>query len=202
MKTTRLISAAALATAGIIASQAALAYQAGDVYVRGGVAKTEVKDDNGRVAGADLDISDERGFSYGLGYQFHDKLGVELNGTEPVEHDLALGGAGIGSVERMPLNLMLNYYPLGGTPSRVQPYVGAGLNYTHFSEEELPGLEVEESYGAAAQVGLDFAVTDYLLVGAFANYANVDADAELNGNDVGEAEVDPVTVGGGLTFRF
>ncbi len=202
MTMTRLITATAVAAAGLVATQSALAYQAGDLYVRGGIAKTEVKDDNGRVAGQDLDISDERGFSYGLGYQFHDKLGVELNGTEPVEHDLALGGTGIGSVERMPLNLMVNYYPMGGTGSRIQPYVGAGLNYTHFSEEELPGLEVEESYGAAAQAGVDFAITDYLLVGAFAHYADVDADAELNGSDIGEAEVDPVTVGGGLTLRF
>ncbi|MBB3189810.1 OmpW/AlkL family protein [Halomonas cerina] len=202
MKTMRLMTAAALATAGVVATQTAMAYQAGDIYGRGGVAKTEVTDDNGRVAGADLDISDERGYSYGLGYQFHDKLGIELNGTEPVEHDLALGGAGIGSVERMPLNLMLNYYPLGGTPSRVQPYVGAGLNYTHFSEEELAGLDVDESYGAAGQVGVDLAVTDYLLVGAFARYADVDADVSVGGTDIGEAEVDPTTIGGVLTLRF
>ncbi|MFG6137707.1 OmpW/AlkL family protein [Halomonas sp. B23F22_10] len=202
MKTIRLITATALTAAGLVGAQSAMAYQAGDFYVRGGIAKTEVKDDNGRVAGADLDISDERGFAYGLGYQFHDKFGVELNGTESFEHDLALDGAGIGSVERMPLNLMLNYYPMGGTDSRIQPYVGAGLNYTHFSDEELSGLEIEESYGPAAQAGVDFALTDHLLIGAFAQYADVDADAKLDGTDIGEAEVDPVTVGGSFTYRF
>ncbi|MBB3232681.1 OmpW/AlkL family protein [Halomonas stenophila] len=202
MKTPRLITAAALATAGILATQTAMAYQAGDLYVRGGVAKSEVKDDNGQAAGGDLDISDERGFTYGLGYQFHDQLGVELNGSQDIEHDLTVSGVDAGSVDRRPVNLMLNYYPLGGTDSRVQPYAGAGLNYTYFNDETASGLEIEDSYGAAAQVGLDFAVTDYLLVGAFANYADVDADVEVNGSDAGEAEIDPLTVGGGVTFRF
>lgn len=202
MNMTRLITATAFTAAGLVATQSALAYQVGDYYVRGGVAKSEVKDDNGRLAGSDLEISDERGFTYGLGYQFHDKMGVELNGSQDIEHDLTLGGLGAGSVDRRPVNLMLNYYPLGGTDSRVQPYAGAGLNYTHFNDETLSGLEVDESYGAAAQVGVDLALTDHLLVGAFANYANVDADVKLNGDDVGNAEVDPVTVGGGLTYRF
>ncbi|MBB3142243.1 OmpW/AlkL family protein [Halomonas organivorans] len=202
MNMTRLLTATVFTAAGLVATQSALAYQAGDFYVRGGIAKSEVKDDNGRVAGGDLDVSDERGFTYGLGYQFHDKLGVELNGSQDVEHDLALNGADIGSIDRRPVNLMLNYYPLGGTGSRVQPYAGAGLNYTSFNDETLSGLDVDDSYGAAAQVGVDMALTDHLLIGAFANYANVDADVKLNGNDVGNAEIDPVTVGGGLTYRF
>lgn len=205
MNTSRFLTAAVLAAAGLAATQTALAYQAGDIYARGGIAKTEVKDDNGSldVAG-DLDISDERGFAYGVGYLFHDKLGIELNGSEAVEHQLttaALGDA-TGTVDRMPFNLMVNYYPLGGTGSRVQPYVGAGLNYTHFSEEELEGLDIDESWGAAGQVGIDLAVTDYLLIGAFAHYAQVEADVELNGSKLGEAEVDPVTIGAGATLRF
>lgn len=202
MKLTRLITATAFATAGLVAAQSAMAYQAGDLYVRGGIAKSEVSDDNGRLAGQPLDVSDERGFSYGLGYQFHDKLGVELNGTQDMEHDLTLGGADTGSVDRRPVNLMVNYYPLGGSASRVQPYVGAGVNYTYFNDESAPGLDIDASWGAAGQVGVDLALTDHLLVGAYANYADVDADVALNGNDLGEAEIDPVTVGGGVTYRF
>ncbi|MDR5867727.1 OmpW/AlkL family protein [Halomonas koreensis] len=202
MKLTRLITATAFATAGLVAAQSAMAYQAGDLYVRGGIAKSEVSDDNGRLAGQPLDVSDERGFSYGLGYQFHDKLGVELNGTQDMEHDLTLGGVDTGSVDRRPVNLMVNYYPLGGSASRVQPYVGAGVNYTYFNDESAPGLDIDASWGAAGQVGVDLALTDHLLVGAYANYADVDADVALNGNDLGEAEIDPVTVGGGVTYRF
>ncbi|ATJ81988.1 OmpW family protein [Halomonas beimenensis] len=204
MKTMHLITATAFAAAGLVAAQSAYAYQAGDIYVRGGIAKTEVTDDNGTldVAG-ELDISDESHLAYALGYLFHDKWGMELSGAEPVEHQLNTGNLGdIGGVDRMPVNLMVNYYPLGGTGAKVQPYVGAGLNYTRFSDEELDGLDVDESWGAVGQVGVDLAITDYLLAGAFARYADVDADVSVGGTDIGEAEVDPMTVGGVLTFRF
>ncbi|PSJ21433.1 hypothetical protein CVH10_12705 [Halomonas sp. ND22Bw] len=202
MKMTRLITATAIAAAGLVGAQSAMAYQAGDIYVRGGIAKSEVNDDIGSLNGDDIDVSDERGFSYGLGYQFHDKFGVELNGTQDIEHDVAIGGANVGSVDRRPINLMLNYYPLGGTGSRIQPYAGAGLNYTDFNDVTVAGLDVDDSYGAAAQLGVDFALTDHLLVGAFANYADVSPDIEINGQDAGDIDVDPVTVGGGFTYRF
>ncbi len=82
MKATRLISATAFAAIGLFATQAAMAYQAGDIYVRGGYAKSDVKSDNGEIANQDINVSDEQGIAYGLGYLFTDKFGVELNGTE------------------------------------------------------------------------------------------------------------------------
>ncbi len=203
MHTTRLISAIALAAGCTFASQAALAYGAGDIFVRGGVAKTEPEgSDNGNLGGDELTIEGERGFTYGLGYLFTDKLGVELNGSEKFEHGLTLDGASTGlSVDRMPVNLMANYYPLGGLDSPVQPYAGVGVNYTRFSGEPS-GVDVDSSYGAVGQLGLDLAVTDNLMLNGFANYADVSADIESGGAQIGEAEVDPVTVGGGMTYRF
>ncbi|WP_136248925.1 OmpW/AlkL family protein [Halomonas borealis] len=202
MNMTRLITATAFTAAGLVATQSVMANQAGDVYVRGGIAKSEVNDDIGSLNGNDIEASDERGFSYGLGYQFHDKLGVELNGTQDIEHDISIGGGDAGSLDRRPVNLMLNYYPLGGTGSRVQPYAGAGLNYTYFNDVTVDGLDVDDSYGAAAQLGVDFALTDNFMIGAFANYADVSPDIEVNGSDAGDVDVDPVTVGGGVTYRF
>ncbi|TFH87928.1 OmpW family protein [Billgrantia azerbaijanica] len=201
MTQTLKLSLAAVTASLALASQGALAYSAGDFFVRGGVAKSEVKSDNGAAAGQSLDIDDERGFTYGLGYLFHDKLGVELGGSEAFEHDLALDGNGIGSVDRMPANLLVNYYPLGGLDSPVQPYVGAGVNYTRFSDEP-DGLDVDHSYGAVGQVGIDLAVMHNLMLNGFANYADVDADIHSGGQEIGTAKVDPWTIGGGITFRF
>ncbi|MDW7747012.1 OmpW/AlkL family protein [Halomonas sp.] len=202
MRKTRLIPAIALAAGCSFASQAALAYGAGDIFVRGGIAKTEPEgSDNGNLGGSELTIEGERGFTYGFGYLFTDRLGVELNGSEEFEHGLTLDGASVGSVDRMPVNLMANYYPLGGLDSPVQPYAGVGLNYTRFSGEPS-GLDVESSYGAVGQLGVDLAVTRNLMLNGFANYADVSADIESGGAQIGEAEVDPVTVGGGVTYRF
>lgn len=202
MTTTKLMSAAAIAGSCLFVAQSALAYSAGDFFVRGGVAKSDTRSNNGDIGGEELSVnSGERGFSYGVGYLFHDNIGVELSGTEKFEHDLAWSGE-TATLDRMPINLMLNYYPLGGFDSRLQPYVGAGLNYTRFSGESEPGLNVRRSYGAVGQVGLDLAITDNVMLNGFANYADVDGTIRVDGTEVGTAKVDPLTVGGGVTFRF
>ncbi len=40
------------------------------------------------------------------------------------------------------------------------------------------------------------------MIGAFANYADVDSDVDMHGHGAGKVELDPLTVGGGLTYRF
>ncbi|MCC5882364.1 MAG: outer membrane beta-barrel protein [Halomonas sp.] len=201
MKPTRLIPVVALAAGFTFASQAALAYSAGDTFVRGGVAQSDVRSDNGQAGDADFDLGTARGFTFGAGHLLTDNIGIELNSSEKFEHDIALGGADLGTVDRMPVNLLVNYYPLGGFDSRVQPYLGAGLNYTRFSGEP-EGVNARRSYGAVGQVGIDLAVTDNFMLNGFANYADV--DARLSGDDgaIGTVKVDPMTIGGGVTFRF
>ena len=125
MNMTRLMGTAALLATTTFAAQSALAYQAGDIYVRGGFEKADPTSDNGDIANQDLDVSEENGFAYGAGYLFHDKFGVELNGSEAMEHDIAVNGGNVGSVDRTPVNLMLNYYPLGGVENAGSSSVGS-----------------------------------------------------------------------------
>ncbi|MGM0825760.1 MAG: OmpW/AlkL family protein [Pseudomonadota bacterium] len=199
----KIVSAAVMTTGLVLASQAALAYTAGDVFVRGGVAKTETASDDSNVSGGNLDIESENGYTYGLGYLFHDKFGVELNSGEGFEHDLSNADGDAGSVERLPVNALFNYYPMGGIDSRIQPYVGVGVNYTNFySEDTAADISVDDSYGAIGQVGLDLAVTENVLLNGNISYANVDADINAGGSKVGSVDIDPVTIGGGVTYRF
>ncbi|PKG54911.1 hypothetical protein CXF87_00025 [Halomonas sp. MES3-P3E] len=198
MSNMKLISAAVITAGFALASSAALAYNAGDVFVRGGVAQTDTGSDNGNVDGDSLSIDEARGFTFGAGYLFTDKVGVELNSSEKFEHGISTASRGdVGSVDRLPVNLLVNYYPMGGLDSRVQPYVGAGLNYTRFSGEPS-GLDIDESYGAIGQVGVDLAVTENVMLNGYASYADVSAD--ISGG--GEVDMEPVTIGGGVTYRF
>lgn len=202
MSKIKLMTAAIISAGAVMASQAALAYEAGDAFVRGGVAQTDTGSGNGDVGGDSLNVQSARGFTFGAGYLFTDKLGVELNSSEKFEHDLNTASAGdIGSVDRLPINLLVNYYPMGGLDSRVQPYVGAGLNYTRFSGEPS-GVDVDESYGAIGQAGVDLAVTENVMLNGYVSYADVDADINSGGAQVGNVDMDPVTVGGGVTYRF
>ena len=198
MSNMKLISAAVITASFALASSAALAYNAGDVFVRGGVAQTDTGSGNGNLNGDSLNVQSARGFTFGAGYLFTDKVGVELNSSEKFEHDLNTSALGdVGSVDRLPVNLLVNYYPMGGLDSRVQPYVGAGLNYTRFSGEPS-GVNVDESYGAIGQVGVDLAVTDNIMLNGYASYADVNADINVGG----EVDIEPVTIGGGVTYRF
>ncbi|APE29920.1 hypothetical protein BOX17_02445 [Halomonas aestuarii] len=200
--------AAGLAAAAFTSSTQAFAYGAGDFFTRVGVAKVEPKSDNGKLTDDDLkiDVEDDSAFAFTLGYRFTDKIGMELLAAEPFDHGFSIAdGAVTGSTDHLPPTLTLQYYPLGGTDARVQPYAGVGVNYTTFSDEEISlnqSLELDDSWGAAGQLGVDLLIDDNWALNAAAWYLDIDTDASLDGTDIGTVEIDPVVVMAGLSFRF
>lgn len=189
----KLLSASIVAGSLIVASQTALAYEAGDILLRGGVAENNATGDG-------VDVSDDSAFVGSVGYMVQDKVGVTLGGSDKFEHDLSGNGVD-GEVESQPIDLMVQYYPLGGLDSRIQPYAGVGANYTRFSGESA-GLSVDNTWSPKGEVGVDLVVTDYLSFNGFASYADVDADYNAAGGASGELDSDPVMVGGGVTLSF
>lgn len=194
-----------IAAAALVTSSQAFAYGAGDFFTRVGIAKVDPKSDNGEVLGADVNVDAESNFAFTLGYRFHDKMGVELLAALPFKHDLQVEGVTDGSTKHLPPTLTLQYYPLGGTEARVQPYVGAGINYTRFSDEKTDigaSLELDDSWGAAGQVGVDLLIDDNWAFNAAAWYIDIDSDAKVGGADAGTVEIDPIVVMAGLSYRF
>jgi len=204
-KPSRLI-AASMAAATLAASSQAFAYGAGDFFTRVGVAQVTPKNDNGALANGALavDVQDKTDFAFTLGYRFHDKMGVELLAALPFKHDIALNGENLASTKHLPPTLTLQYYPLGGTQARVQPYIGAGINYTRFSDEQLAigELDLDDSWGLAGQLGIDLLIDDNWALNAAAWYLDIDTDATVNGAAAGTVEIDPIVVMAGLSYRF
>ncbi|WP_404417465.1 outer membrane beta-barrel protein [Vreelandella aquamarina] len=199
--------AAGLAAVAVTASTQAMAYGQGDFFTRFGAANVDPKNDNGTLAGdLNVNVDDETQFAFTLGYRFHDKLGVELLAALPFEHDIKLNGGIDASTKHLPPTLTLQYYPLGGTESRVQPYVGAGINYTTFDDEtvdiENVSLDLDDSWGAAGQVGIDLLIDDNWALNAAAWYIDIDTDAKVGGIEAGTVNIDPLVVMGGLSYRF
>lgn len=198
--------AAGLAAAAFTTSTQAIAYGEGDFFTRLGVAKVAPKSDNGSlVDGAiEADVQDKTNFAFTLGYRFHDNVGVELLAALPFEHDIYLNGENLASTKHLPPTLTVQYYPLGGTQASVQPYLGAGINYTRFSSEssELGDLSLDSSWGAAGQVGVDLLIDDNWALNAAAWYIDIDTDATLDGDDIGTVEIDPWVVMAGISYRF
>ncbi|MFC7413141.1 OmpW/AlkL family protein [Larsenimonas suaedae] len=211
MKIGSIVPALAVTIGAAVVSQPVMAYGQGDLYTRVGVAKVSPKSDNGNfnelAPGSDLDVDDESGFAFTLGYRFLDKWGVELLAAERFEHDINLNGDKVGSTKHLPPTLTLQYYPLGGTDARVQPYVGAGVNYTRFSSEKLEGgdLDMDDSWGYAAQVGVDLLVNEHWAFNAAAWYLDIDSDttATIGGQSYDTTvNIDPIVVMGGVSYRF
>lgn len=194
-----------IAAAALMTSSQVFAYGAGDFFTRVGVAKVDPTSNNGEVLGADVNVDAETNFAFTLGYRFHEKMGVELLAALPFKHDLQVEGVTDGSTKHLPPTLTLQYYPLGGTEARVQPYVGAGINYTRFSDEKTDigaSLELDDSWGAAGQVGIDLLIDEHWALNAAAWYIDIDSDAKVGGAEAGTVEIDPVVVMAGLSYRF
>lgn len=198
--------AAGVAAAAVTASTQAFAYGAGDFFTRVGVAKVEPKSDNGTIlGGVEVDVEDDSAFAFTLGYRFTDKLGVELLAAEPFDHRFEVEGVTGGSTDHLPPTLTLQYYPLGGSDAYVQPYVGVGVNYTRFSDEQLDvdlPVELDDSWGAVGQLGVDVLIDEHWALNGAVWYMDIDSDVKVGGADAGTVEIDPVVVMGGISYRF
>ena len=181
----------------------ALAQSQGDWTFGIGVGYVDPKSDNGDLAGLEADVDADESFVFTAEYFIRDNLGIELLAATPFEHDVELdGGIDAGSTKHLPPTLSLNYHFPTNSPWK--PYVGAGINYTAFFEEDsdLGKLELDDSWGYALQAGIDYQINDTGAVRFNVRYIDIESDVELDGEDIGTAEIDPVIWTIAYVFRF
>lgn len=108
----------------------------------------------------------------------------------------------LGSLECLPLNLTLQYYPVRS--ERWHPYVGLGANLTVAWEKSgvLDTFDVKPSVGPTAQVGLDYDVSDAAFVNLDIRWNTFTSDIQYNGERFAELKIDPLSLGFGVGFRF
>lgn len=213
--------AAGIAAAAITTSSQAFAYGAGDFFTRVGAATVDPESNNGTIDVAPLDlyglpvsVDDDTQPAFTLGYRFHDKFGVELLAALPFKHDISIAdGTATTDTKHLPPTVTAQFYPMGGTDARVQPYVGVGLNYTtFFSEGQLssdvdalngPDVSLDDSWGLAGQFGVDVLLDDAWALNAAVWYVDIDTDVSVEGvGDVGTANIDPMAYMVGASYRW
>jgi outer membrane protein len=134
---------------------------------------------------------------------------LELIATNPQKHTVSVGGTPIGSLRHLPPTLTAQWH-FAPTNPVVRPYVGFGVNYTHFSAVKLtvPGvgdLDVKNhSWGTAFQIGADFPITDKISLNVDFKKIDIRTDVKLKatGDVVSRVKVDPVLFGIGIGYRF
>lgn len=191
-----------LFSALLVCAPIANAYEPGDWIVRVGAGSVDPKSDNGTVASVDSGTT----LVFNGTYMFSSNLGIELLAAAPFSHDikLAADGTKVGETKQLPPTLSLQYH--FDTEGTLSPYVGAGINYTLFFDEETTGplqglaLDLDPSFGIAAQAGLDYAFSDNMFLNFDLRWMNIETDADVDGTFLETVEIDPIVYS--LTFGW
>lgn len=214
MKKTTLVVLAAM-----MAPMLANAHQAGDFLFRAGAATVRPNAGSDDVLGQgsfNADNNTQLGLTFG--YMVTDNIGVELLAATPFRHKVSLNGAAvngnIATVRDLPPSLMAQYY-FGGKQDKLRPYLGLGVNYTTFFDEKfndngkgagLSNLSLKDSWGIAAQAGLDYNLDEHWMLNMSVWWMNIETktrfdDANGNHHNI-DTRLDPWVFMFGAGYRF
>ena len=137
-------------------------------------------------------------------YFFTKNIAVELIAAWNT-HEVTLNGQSLGKVGVLPPTLTAQYHftDLG----KFKPYLGAGLNYTYFYENDLANdtLHVKDnSFGGALQAGFDYEIAKNWYLNGDVKYVWMNTDVIVNstGATLGGLDINPWIFGMGVRYRF
>ena len=229
------------------ASQALADYEQGSVIVRIGAGWVNPDDDSNwlrldgvSLADTRLYVDDGESATFTGTWLFFDHWGVGFLAAIPFEHDLdvrglpdpdggpPLGRVPLGDIKQLPPTVTVQWFP-ACRESWVQPYVGLGVNYTTFMDEDISrtandyfmqalgamgnaDLDLDSSWGLAGELGVDISLgrNSRWLVNAAVWYIDLDSDVEIrfpisNGGTSRiktEVDIDPWVYSVGIGYRF
>jgi outer membrane protein len=163
----------------------------------GGTIQGEAKVDNSVVP--ELDFT----------YFFTSNISAELIAAVTPHDVKAVGSAAganvdVGNAWLLPPTLTLQYHftqcPMA------KPYIGAGINYTHFFNEDagsLSTVKYKDSIGGALQAGVDIPIQGNWYANIDVKKVFIDTTAKFNGGAVrADVDIDPWLIGVGIGYKF
>ncbi len=189
------------------------AHEAGKVVYRVGVGTVQPDDDN-LVLGETTSIEVDGGTSatFNITYFFTANLAVDVLAALPFDHDIVQVSDGVGvkvaETNHLPPTVSLQYHFL--PEGNLQPYVGVGANWTTFFNTDAiddlanagVNLELDDSFGFAAQLGADYLIGEDWLANFDVRYINIESDANLGGSEIGTVAIDPWVYSISIGYRF
>ena len=159
----------------------------------------DLENDQGRKL-AEMDLA--VGFSIYGGYRAHPNVALEAEFEMMPSTDLKLRSLDttIAEVETWAFTGNAKFLALSGP---VQPFLLVGLGVLHGEARETSGLGLEDSaavFAARLGGGVEAYFTESIVMSLRATYVLPTSDLELFG--AGRLELDYVSFGGGLQYRF
>ena len=184
---------------GVLVSSVAYADQ-GDWLVRGRVINVQPKESSALNLTVDNAFIPEVDFSYFVSKNVALELILATS-----RHTVSLGGSSLGNVSVLPPTLTAQYH--FSPEATIRPYVGAGINYTHFYGNDLKvgaqsaGLD-NGSWGGALQAGVDLAISKNSFINIDIKKIYIKTDVTLGGSRIDTLRLDPVVLGVGYGMKF
>ena len=211
MKRPFIVLASVLLSAALVTP--ALAHEAGQWIIRGGVGTVMPTDDNltlpeiqlaDLTVNATVQVDDGTSLVLSATYMFSENWGFDILAAWPFKHDVDIdatifdafageeisGTLPFGEVEHLPPTFSMQYH--FAPDADFQPYVGLGVNYTTFLSEDLDSdiveagivdFELDDSFGVAAQIGADWMLNDNLLLNFDIRWINIESDLTATVDD-------------------
>ncbi|WP_338548484.1 OmpW/AlkL family protein [Roseovarius phycicola] len=201
------LTALTLTTALCCAAAPSFAQSQGDFTLGFGLHSVTPDSSSSTTAAGLIDVDANIRPTLTFEYFIADRIGLELLVAWPFEHDINLAGAGqIGDTKHLPPTLSLQYHFTNS--SNLTPFVGVGVNYTHFFDESTQGalagaaLDLDDSFGLALHAGVDVALSDRGALRADVRWIDIDTDVSVNGAPIGTVNIDPFIFGVAYVLKF
>ena len=193
----------------LVTATSAFAVQKGDWLLRFGAVNVSPNDSSGTLSGAPtvgVAVDGDTQLFANITYMLQDKIGLELLAATPFTHTISATGAlsgDIATVKQLPPTLSLQYH---FSPAKsVRPYVGAGINYTTFFDEEatavISSISLDDSWGLAAQAGVDIDLSKDWFFNVDVRYIDIETTATTNLGTI-DVSIDPWVFSAGVGLKF
>lgn len=187
---------------------------AGDFMVRARALQLDPANEaTGTVEAIGTTVSSKTIWEIDASYFFTPNFAVEVIATTPQKHTVSATAGTLGTLRHLPPTVTAQYHFAPDNAS-VRPYVGLGLNYTHFSAVNLnaqpvlgsdtPLTVTKHSWGLAYQIGADFPITKNISLNVDFKKIDISTDVKVaaSGAKLGKVKVDPTLFGIGIGYRF
>lgn len=137
-------------------------------------------------------------------YFFTSNISAELIAAVTPHNIATSNGVDAGNSWLLPPTLTLQYH--FNQLESIKPYVGAGVNYTHFFNNDagaLNAVEYNDSFGGALQAGVDIPIKEHWYVNFDVKKVYINTTAKFSPSGVrADVDIDPWLIGVGIGYKF